>query len=103
MMLKIKDNVDLKELEKFGFKITSTCPGLLLFYPNGNNGNCRYFSSIELNKETKKINFNLENMSCWCNDLEQLDLDFENIQYSYNEMKKVILTLIEADLVEAID
>lgn len=101
-MLKIKDSVDLKELEKFGFKATSIYPKLLLFYPDGNSGNCSYFSSIKLNTETRKINFNLENMSCWCNDLEQLDLDFENIQYSYSKMKKVMYDLIKANLVEKV-
>ncbi|MCI9585237.1 MAG: hypothetical protein HFH45_01205 [Bacilli bacterium] len=102
-MLKIKDNVDLKEIEKFGFKQTNTYLTLLLYYPNGNSGNCRYFSSIKLDKETRKIEFNLENMSCWCNDLEQLDLDFENIQYSYETFKKVIDDLIKADLVEKVE
>lgn len=103
-MLKIKDNVDLKELEKFGFKKKNKPHAtLLLYYPCGNSSNSRYFSSIRLNEKTREINFDLENMSYWCDDLEQLDLDFENIHNSYNEMKKVICNLIKADLIEKVD
>lgn len=103
IMLKIKDSVDLKELEKFGFVKTKNYAKLLIWYPKGNSGNCRYFSSIRLEEETRKINFNLENMSFWCNSLEELDDDFENIKYSYESFKKIINDLIKADMVEKVE
>ena len=101
-MLKIRDGVDLKELEKYGFYERKNYTSVLIYYPKGNSECCRYFSSIKLEKDTRKINFNLENMTYWCNDLEELEADFDNIKYSYNEFKKVITDLIKADLVEKV-
>ncbi len=102
-MLKIKNNVDLKELEKFGFIKSKNYAKILFYYPKGNGGNCRYFSSIRIEEETRKISFDLENMSWWCNSLEELDLDFENIKYSYNEFKKIIDILKENNIVEEVE
>lgn len=45
-MLKIKDNVDLKELEKFGFKEDYN----MYFYKNKYD-----IKVVEINKETRKI------------------------------------------------
>ena len=42
-MLKIKDNVDFKELEKYGFKEE---PWGYIYYPKGNSPKIRYFSSF---------------------------------------------------------
>lgn len=102
-MLKIKDNIDLKELEKYGFIKNKNYAKILFYYPKGNSGNCRYFSSIKLEEQTRKICFCLENMSWWCNSIEELDDDFENIKYSYNEFKKLIDDLKLANLVEEVD
>lgn len=98
-MLKIKDSVDLKELEKFGFKKYAK---ILFYYPKGNGGNCRYFSSIKIEEETREICFNLENMSWWCNSLEELESDFENIKYSYECFKNIIDDLKKTNLIEEI-
>ena len=102
-MLKIKDNVDLKELEKYEFIDHKNYAKVLFYYPKGNGFNCRYFSSIRIEKETRKINFALENMSWWCNSLEELENDFKNIEYSYNCFKRKIDELIQADLVEEVE
>ena len=106
-MLKIKDNVDLKELEKFGFEEKAWG---YIFYPNDNNPNTRYFSAIKIdvpNDKNSWLNrtfmFELKNMSVWCNDLEQLDLDLENIKQSYETFKKIVDDLIKADLVEKVE
>ena len=105
-MLKIKDNVDLKELEKYGFKEE---PWGYKYYPKGNSPKTRYFSSINIDGESRKewdsykrLCFSLENMWCWCNSLEELESDFENIKYSYNDYKRLIDDLIKADLVEKV-
>lgn len=95
-MLVLKDNVDLKELEKYGFRKLNN---LWSYYPNNNNPNTRYFSSIKIDKNNRIICFNLENMSWWCNDLDQLELDIENIKNSYVAFKQKIKELMEADLV----
>lgn len=106
-MLKIKDNIDLKELEKFGFKEEHWG---YIYYPKGNSPQTRYFSSIKIDGDTHKdwwsykvLSFDFTNMSMWCNDLEQLESDFENIQYSYNEFKKLVNDLKKANLVEEVD
>ena len=54
-MLKIKDEVDLKELEKFGFKPKySEDTGELneYFYVNKIETGCTYFLGINIKKET---------------------------------------------------
>ncbi len=99
-MLKIKDNVDLKELEKYGFKRTNWG---YYYYPNNNNPQTRYFSSINIEKENKIICFNLNNMSIWCNDLDQLELDFQNIRNSYVAFKEKMLDLIKYGVVEKVE
>ena len=103
-MLKIKDNIDLKELEKFGFKEKHWG---YIYYPNSNNPNSRYFSNIKINKnlmgENNVIEFCLENMSVWCNSIEELENDFENIKASYEAFKIKIADLIKNDLVEKVD
>lgn len=99
-MLKIRDNIDLKELEKFGFKEKHWG---YIYYPKNNSPQTRYFSSIKIDGDIHVLSFDLENMSMWCNDLKQLELDFENIQYSYNEFKKLVNDLKKANLVEEVD
>lgn len=98
-MIKVRDNVVLKELEKYGFKKENWG---YAYYPNNNTPQTRYFSAIKIEKENKIIRFNLENMSIWCNDLDQLELDFENIRNSYIEFRKKISELKEAGLIEEI-
>lgn len=105
-MLKIK-NDKINQLEKYGFKKERWG---YIFYPSNNSPETRYFSSIKIDycddKDSwlnRAIMFDLNNMSVYSNDLEQLDLDFQNLQYSYNEFKKKIDELKNADLIEKIE
>ena len=50
-MLKIREDVDLKELEKFGFE--EKC-WWYIYYPNNNNPNTRYFSAIKIDNDDNK-------------------------------------------------
>ena len=70
-MLKVKDSVDLKELEKHGFQKEHWG---YIYYPNNNNPRTRYFSAIKIDNDNYKdswlcrtLRFELENMSVWCN------------------------------------
>lgn len=72
-MLKIKDNVDLKELEKYGFE------NFILF--------CEYYKNVyeflrikhlNVNKETKEIYF--EKLEIWQDSRESLDILYDLIQ-----------------------
>ena len=75
-MLKIKDNVDLKELEKFGFKIDK----YNLWYEYHAKNNAK--DIIVINAESKKIGF------------------YQNYNgKSYN----TLYDLIQADLVEKVE
>lgn len=96
-MLKIKQNVDLKELEKYGFIKQHWG---YIYYPNNNNPNTRYFSSIKIEVSNRIIMFDLENMNIWCNSIEELESDFENIKQSYEAFKVKCDDLIQAGLVE---
>lgn len=80
-MLKIKDNVDLKELEKFGFE-----KGFRLGISSFNKFICCYI------QDDKKII--LTNNDCWW------DNEF---YYNYERGQDVIYDLIKADLVEKSD
>ena len=103
-MLKIKDDIDLKELEKFGFK---PCYAGYIHYAENNNPNTRYFCDMRININpncinNRKVEFSLDNMSIWCNDLEQLERDANNIKKSYEEFKKICVDLLQAGLLEEI-
>ena len=76
-MLKIKDNVDLKELEKFGFKKYNLVgkTHYEIEYKNGNN--------IKVSSYTRFIHFNIYSVS--------------------NCIENVIYDLIKADLVEKVE
>ena len=49
------------------------------------------------------IEFCLENMSMWCNSIEELENDFQNIKASYETFKIKINDLIEAGYVEKME
>lgn len=100
-MLKIREDVDLNVLEKYGF-VKQNDWGYN-YYPNYNNPSTRYLSSIKIAKSNKIICFSLENMSWWCNDLEQLELDIENIKNSYIVFKQKVKELMDADLIAEVD
>lgn len=100
-MYKIREDVDFKELEKFGF-LKSNNWGWF-FYPNNNNPNTRYFSSIKIDRDDRIICYDLGNMPWWCNDLEQLELDIENIKKSYVAFKRKTKELMEANLIVEVE
>lgn len=102
-MLKIRENVELNVLEKYGFKKEHWG---YIYYPNNNSPETSYFSAIKINNDNNKdswlfrtLCFDLENMSMWSNDLSQLELDFENIKNSYIAFKQKIKELMEANLI----
>ena len=102
-MLKIREDVDLNVLEKYGFKKEHWG---YIYYPNNNSPSTRYFSAIKIENDNNKgswrcrtLYFDLENMSMWCNDLNQLELDIENIKNSYIAFKQKVKELIKDDLV----
>lgn len=77
-MLKIKDNVDLKELEKYGFRYTSG--------------------------EDWHIYF--DNISVSLGDEREVGFDFNDMDFDEEELMKVIFLiydLIKADMVEEVD
>ena len=76
-MLKIKDNVDLKELEKYGFKKNN------LVDKGHYEINYRNMNNIKINSDTKLIHYN------------QMSVD--------SFIPNIIYDLIKADLVEKVD
>lgn len=96
--------IELSELEKFGFKEKHWG---YIYYPNNNNPSARYFSNIKINKkimgENNVIEFCLENMSVWCNSIEELEDDFRNIKASYEAFKIKINDLIEQGYIERVE
>ena len=98
-MLKVKDSVDLKELEKYGFKQEHWG---YIHYPNTNSPSTRYFSNMKV-KNDRRIELCLENMSTWCNSLEELEDDMNNIKKSYEAFKIKCDDLIKDGLVEKVE
>lgn len=90
-MLKIKDNVDLKELEKFGFK-----------YQFG-----RYLINVD-NKEQNKRLFGICKyrdfvfLTCY-DDNNEIALNFQDMKDYYGVNLDVMYDLIKADLVEKVE
>ena len=103
-MLKIKDNVDLKELEKFGFvKVVH----LTEFYEytirdDRLSRDLSYIKTKFTSEDGNIIVFNLENMSLWCNSIEELEDDYQKITESFEAFKEKIKELIQAGLVEEV-
>ena len=90
-MLKIKDNVDLKELEKFGF---------LEHYG--------VYSICVDNKEQNKGLFKIPNYKdfvflTYYEDTGETTLDFQDMKDYYSVDLSVLYDLIKADLVEKVD
>ena len=107
-MLKIKDNVDLKELEKFGFKYKKEKEGYLNHYYFINektgfnkslkNGEIDYFydeNVIKILERTKEI---VNVISCRAYDGKDITTKY----YLYYE-NDILYDLIKADLVEKVE
>ena len=84
-MLKIKDNVDFKELEKYGFK-QAPCGDYILIFQD------TYTGAIDIRVFTDKMIY------------PKSDLDIYN-RGNKNELKMydILYDLIKADLVERVD
>lgn len=81
-MLKIKDSVDLNELEKFGFKKAKTTNGFTYYYPIAWN----YGLYVELTVNIDKT--------------ISLDVNYEDF---YTENIDILFDLIQAGLVEKVE
>jgi hypothetical protein len=82
-MLKIKDNVDLKELEKYGFKFHEE------YYDE--NGNLKYY-------------FAGQNLYIFEKENGEFDRSFDNTDYGFSMYDiDLLYDLIKADLVEKVD
>ena len=79
-MLKIKDNIDLKELEKFGFTF------------NNANGKYEVSNNYPMLKKKSYITIN-----CWDREIYVYS-DTEN-----NDIVQILYALIKADLVEKVE
>lgn len=97
-MLKVKDNVDLKELKKYGFKKIVYSYN---YYPNKKSSTLKNFSHIRITD--KQITFVLENSWWSCNSIEELEKDLIDIKKTYEVFKIKIGELIKADLIEKVD
>ena len=86
-MLKIKDNVDLKELEKFGFKYTPDCyENYKLWLQNDLEG------AIYIRITNNRIVYPV------------VDLDMYNLGNKYEfKIHDILYDLIKADLVEKVE
>jgi len=78
-MLKIKDDVDLKELEKFGFKVSDNVADV-------NNVSCLTFKFLTISQTTRDIDI--------CSGYDEVNGD--------EEIEK-LFDLIQAGLVEKVD
>lgn len=99
-MLKIKDNVDLKELEKFGFEKVNNMEKYEFTIRDKWSRDLSYIATNSTSDYGNIITINLENMSLWCNSIEELDEDYKKITESYKIFKEKIKELIEAGIVE---
>ena len=90
-MLKIKDNVDLKKLEKFGFQEQF---GRYLLNVDDKEQNKRLFKI----PENKDFVF----LTCY-DDTNEITLDFQDMEDYYGVNLDIIYDLIKADLVEKVE
>ena len=81
-MLKIKDNVDLKELEKFGFE---------------NDGYNYYYDFIPYNEDTSNGQYVLVDIKTRKIYLDYIDLDY------FDKSVELLYDLIKADMVEKVE
>lgn len=73
-MLKIKDNVDLKQLEKFGFKKTKSTGGDIYYYPIAWNYGLYIEVAVNVDR-TISLDVNYEDFSS-----EDIDIFYDLIQ-----------------------
>lgn len=97
-MLKIKDNVDLKELEKFGFNTYSN-----------NADNYHIYENIERTKDCEYgilindyFDDNNKTIGYYFNNIEPIN-DVDNIDNLDKKSLDILYDLIKADLVEKVE
>ena len=101
-MLKVKDNVDLKELEKFGFVKVKNMERYEFTIRDNRSMDLSYIGVNSTKEDGNIIVFNLENMSLWCNSIEELEDNYKKITESFETFKEKIKDLINAGLVEKV-
>lgn len=101
-MLRVKDNIDLEELEKFGFVKVKNMERYEFTIRDNHSMDLSYIGIISTSEDGNIITFNLENMSLWCNSIEELDEDYKKITESYKMFKEKIKDLIEAGIFEKV-
>lgn len=101
-MLKIKDSVDLKELERFGFEKVQNMEKYEFTIRDRYSMDLSHIATNSTKEDGNIIVFNLENMSLWCNSIEELDEDYKKITESYKAFKEKIQELIKAGIVEEV-
>ena len=99
-MLKIKDNVDLRDLEKYGFKFDQYQNEIVVCFKASNS--IFDLSKITFYKDKRVIDFDLQSC-CWCNDIDELEIEYKKITNAYKKFKQLIDDLIKADLVERVE
>lgn len=94
-MLKIKDNVDLKELEKFGFKIKySTNTGEIDY--------CRFENHTHLRNHWFEVNIDIDTRKLEIRSYS--NASFGNSHTDIEEyIEEVLYDLIKADMVEKVE
>lgn len=88
-MLKIKDNVDLKELEKFGFEVFDNNTARKVYYD--------YYSGVSLENDTY---FMIEHRKIW---FVENGAKNSNERYFGNPQFNDLYDLIKADMVEKVE
>jgi hypothetical protein len=95
-MLKIKDDVDLKELEKFGFRNTDYKD---TWYIDTKNDDTRYETGIIVNPTNKTINNQIVYYTNNIEDLEDIEQDYIDLTGDLD----IIYDLIQANLIEKVE
>lgn len=103
MALRIKDNVDLKELKEFGFEKVENMERYEYTIRDNYSRDLSYIATKSTSEDKNILTFCLNNMSLWCNSIEELDTDYKKITESYKAFKEKIKELIEAGLVEKVE
>jgi hypothetical protein len=96
-MLKIRDDIDLKELEKYDFKAQENV--FFVYKVTGLHGDGSYISV----GNDRKIKFKLQSMSFLYDDFRIMHNDLFEIDYSYNDFVRKIDDLIQDGLVEKVE
>ena len=92
-MLKIKDNVDLKELEKFGFKPKY----------DENTGKIKAYEKIKKEKEYMGLSVTIERIKCKIRIFRRTDTEWRINPYNEYFDEDTLYDLIQAGLVEKVE